>query len=82
MTASATTQTVKIGRVTYTVTHQIEDGYYRQLGWLAGSRGDLAVVVRHPTAGTLMAMGSKTLDRIGNAVVNAALAPIFNTEEN
>lgn len=81
MNASQTAQTVKIGRITYAVTYDFEDGYCQKLGWLHGPRGDLAMVTRHNT-GLLMAMGSRTLDRVSNADVDAALAPIFNTEEN
>jgi hypothetical protein len=79
MSSQTTAQTVTIGRITYTVTYDFEDGYVQRLGWLTGPRGDSAMICRHNT-GFLMAMGSRTLDRVANAVVNTALAPIFNTE--
>lgn len=73
-----TSETIQIGRLTYTVEREFKSGaVVSQLGWLHGPRGALAMVVRKNDTGRLMAMGSKTLDRISIAVVHAALAPVF-----
>jgi hypothetical protein len=80
MTTTTEAQTVKIGHVTYTVEHEVDvKSTLTQLGWLHGPRGDLAMVVR-TNGGALVAMGSKTLDRVPRDVIRPALESVFGKE--
>lgn len=79
MSSTETAQTVTIGRITYRVEHDFEDGYSQTVGHLHGPRGDWATICR-TINGTLVAHGSRTLDRVSNRTVHHALVPIFGTE--
>ena len=74
-------ETITIGRITYRIDWSDRDDMSTmvQLASLHGPRGDYAMVVRDKLGARkgLVILGSKTLDHIPRADLQAALAPVF-----